>query len=113
MSDVRSTAPAVFADEAGLGGYDLMRLLTRLGVVCDVIAPSLVPVRAGERMKTDKRDAKKLGRLYRAGGLRFVAPPSPDHEGLRDLVRCCDDLRRAHRGPRPVGQAVAPARPLD
>ncbi len=53
--------------EAGPCGFDLLRLLARLGVACDVIAPSLVPVRAGDRVKTDKRDAKKLVRLYRAG----------------------------------------------
>ena len=52
--------------EAGPGGHDLLRLLTRLGVACEVIAPSLVPVRAGDRVKTDKRDARKLVRLYRA-----------------------------------------------
>ena len=46
-------------------------------------------------MKTDRRDAKKLVRLYRAGELVFVQPPSPAQEGLRDLVRCRDDLRRA------------------
>ena len=86
--------------EAGPGGYDLLRLLTRLGVACDVIAPSLVPVRAGDRAKTDNRDAKKLVRLYRAVELRFVAPPSPEHEGLRDLVRCRDDVRRARTAAR-------------
>jgi transposase len=86
--------------EAGPGGYDLLGLLGRLGVACDVIAPSLVPVRAGDRVKTDKRDAKKLVRLYRAGELRFVAPPSPEQEGLRDLVRCRDDVRRARTAAR-------------
>ena len=90
--------------EAGPGGYQLQRLLTRLGVACDVIAPSLIPIRAGDRVKTDRRDAKKLVRLYRAGELVFVAPPSPEHEGLRDLVRCRDDLRRAGR-PRGIGSA--------
>src|SRR4051795_1925719 len=87
-------------DEAGPGGYELLRLLTRLGVACDVVAPSLVPVRAGDRVKTDRRDAKKLVRLFRAGELRFVAPPSPAHEGLRDLVRCRDDVRRARTAAR-------------
>jgi transposase len=86
--------------EAGPGGYDLLRLLTRIGVACDVVAPSLVPVRAGDRVKTDTRDAKKLVRLFRAGELRFVAPPSPEHEGLRDLVRCRDDVRRARTAAR-------------
>lgn len=88
------------AYEAGPCGYDLLRLLGRVGVACDVIAPSLVPVRAGDRVKTDKRDAKKLVRLYRAGELTFVAPPSPAQEGLRDLVRCADDLRCARTAAR-------------
>lgn len=88
------------AYEAGPCGYDLFRLLSRIGVTCDVIAPSLVPVRAGDRVKTDRRDAKRLVRLYRAGELSFVAPPSPEHEGLRDLVRCRDDLRRARTAAR-------------
>jgi transposase len=88
------------AYEAGPCGYDLFRLLSRMGVACDVIAPSLVPVRAGDRVKTDRRDAKKLVRLYRAGELSFVEPPSPEQEGLRDLVRCREDLRRARTSAR-------------
>ncbi len=86
--------------EAGPCGFDLLRLLARLGVACDVIAPSLVPVRAGDRVKTDKRDAKKLVRLYRAGELSFVRPPTAQQEGLRDLVRCRDDLMCARRAAR-------------
>ena len=88
------------AYEAGPCGYELFRLLTGMGVACDVIAPSLVPVRAGDRVKTDRRDAKKLVRLYRAGELSFVEAPSPEHEGLRDLVRARDDLRRARTAAR-------------
>ena len=86
--------------EAGPGGFDLLRVLCELGVACDVVAPSLVPVRAGDRIKTDRRDAKKLVRLYRGGQLSFVAPPSPQTEGLRDLMRCRDDLRRARTAAR-------------
>jgi transposase len=78
--------------EAGPGGFALWRLLTRLGVRCDVVAPSLVPVRTGDRVKTDRRDAKKLVSLYRAGLLRFVHPPTSELEGLRDLLRCRDDI---------------------
>jgi transposase len=81
--------------EAGPGGFDLYRLLSSMGVACDVVAPSLIPVRAGDRVKTDRRDAKKLVRLYRAGTLAFVQPPTPETEGLRDLLRCREDLRRA------------------
>jgi transposase len=86
--------------EAGPGGYQLQRLLSGLGVACDVIAPSLIPIRAGDRVKTDRRDAKKLVRLYRAGELVCVQPPSPEQEGLRDLVRCRDDLRRSRTAAR-------------
>jgi transposase len=71
-----------------------------MGVACDVIAPSLIPVRAGDRVKTDRRDAKKLVGLQRAGLLRFVMPPTPELEGLRDLLRCRDDLRRAQTAAR-------------
>jgi transposase len=81
--------------EAGPGGFDLYRLLCSMGVACDVVAPSLILVRAGDRVKTDRRDAKKLVRLYRAGTLSYVHPPTPETEGLRDLLRCRDDLRRA------------------
>jgi len=86
--------------EAGPGGFDLLRLLERLGVSCDVIAPSLIPVRAGDRVKTDRRDAKKLVRLYRAGELSFVQAPTPETEGLRDLLRCREDLRCARTSAR-------------
>lgn len=86
--------------EAGPGGFELLRLLTRIGVACDVIAPSLIPVRAGDRVKTDRRDAKKLVRLYRAGELSFVQAPTPETEGLRDLLRCREDLRCARTAAR-------------
>lgn len=77
-----------------------MRLLSSMGVGCDVIAPSLVPVGAGDRVKTDRRDAKKLVRLFRAGELVFVDPPDRQTEGLRDLMRCRDDLRCARTAAR-------------
>jgi len=88
------------AYEAGPGGFELLRLLTKIGVACDVIAPSLVPVRTGDRVKTDRRDAKKLVRLFRAGELVFVAAPDRQTEGLRDLMRCRDDLRCARTAAR-------------
>jgi transposase len=86
--------------EAGPGGFALWRLLTSMGVACDVVAPSLVPVRASDRVKTDRRDAKKLVMLHRGGLLRFVAPPTLEAEGLRDLLRCRDDLRCARTAAR-------------
>lgn len=88
--------------EAGPCGYELQRYLSRRAVVCEVAAPSLVPRRPGERVKTDQRDANKLGRLYRAGELSLVAVPDPKLEALRDLLRAREDaredlLRRRHR----------------
>ena len=86
--------------EAGPGGFALWRLLRSIGVACDIVAPSLVPVRAGDRVKTDRRDAKKLVALHRGGLLRYVCPPTPETEGLRDLLRCRDDLRCARTAAR-------------
>jgi transposase len=79
--------------EAGPCGYALQRTLKELGVDCIVIAPSLIPVKPGERIKTDKRDARKLVGLFRAGLLTEVHPPTPGEEALRDLSRCREDAR--------------------
>ncbi len=88
--------------EAGPTGYVLYWQLTQLGVACEVIAPSLVPVKSGDRVKTDRRDAEKLARCYRAGELTAVWVPDAAHEALRDLVRAReaakkDQLRHRHR----------------
>jgi len=88
--------------EAGPTGYVLYWQLTELGVACEVIAPSLVPNKAGERVKTDRRDAEKLARCYRAGELTPVWVPDAAHEALRDLVRAReaakkDQLKARHR----------------
>lgn len=88
--------------EAGPTGYVLYWQLTQLGVACEVIAPSLVPTKAGDRVKTDRRDAEKLARCYRAGELTPVWVPDAAHEALRDLVRAReaakkDQLRHRHR----------------
>jgi transposase len=73
--------------EAGPGGYDLYRLLASMGIACDVVAPSLIPKGAGDRVKTDKRDACRLARLHRAGELTAVRVPSREEEAVRDLAR--------------------------
>lgn len=91
-----------FCYEAGPCGYALYWLLTELGAHCDVVAPTLVPVRAGDRVKTDRRDAEKLARCYRSGDLTPVWVPDAAHEALRDLVRAReaakkDQLRARHR----------------
>jgi transposase len=80
--------------EAGVSGYDLYRQITALGVACQVIAPALTPRRPGQRIKTDRRDAAKLVRLFRAGELTAIHVPDEDEEAVRDLVRCRDDVRR-------------------
>jgi transposase len=87
--------------EAGPTGYGLQRQLTRLGVACAVVAPSLVPTKAGDRVKTDRRDALKLARLLRSGELTTVWVPDEVHEALRDLTRAREaakqDLHRARQ----------------
>jgi transposase len=88
--------------EAGPTGYVLYWQLCELGVHCEVVAPTLVPVKAGDRVKTDRRDAEKLARCYRAGDLTAVWVPDRAHEALRDLVRARlaakrDQLRARHR----------------
>jgi transposase len=78
--------------EAGPTGYDLHRLLTSTGVRCDVVAPSLVPKGPGDRVKTDKRDARRLAGLHRAGELTAVAVPTREQEAVRDLCRTRGDM---------------------
>lgn len=78
--------------EAGPSGYELYRLLASMGVACEVIAPSLVPKGASERVKTDRRDAVRLALALRAGLLTPVRVPSPAEEAVRDLVRARGDL---------------------
>jgi transposase len=83
--------------EAGPTGYDTYRLLTSLGVACEVIAPALVPRRAGLRVKTDRLDARNLARLHRACELTPVRVPTPAEEALRDLIRLREDLKADRR----------------
>jgi transposase len=88
--------------EAGPTGYVVYWQLVALGVACEVIAPSLIPTKAGDRVKTDRRDAVKLARCYRAGELTPVFVPDAATEGLRDVVRAReaakqDLLRARHR----------------
>jgi transposase len=88
--------------EAGPTGYVLYWQLAELGVNCEVIAPTLVPVKAGDRVKTDRRDAERLARSHRSGDLTAVWIPDAGSEALRDLVRAReaakqDQLRARHR----------------
>jgi len=116
VKKLNASGPWKACYEAGPTGYVLYWQLTKLGVHCDVVAPTLVPVKAGDRVKTDRRDAQRLARSYRASELTSVWVPDAAHEALRDLVRAReaakkDQLRARHRlgkfllrhGRRPVG----------
>ena len=84
----------VFAYEAGPCGYWLYRYLTRRGLACSVVAPSLIPRRPGDRVKTDRRDAVTLARLLRSGDLDAIYVPTVDDEAMRDLSRAREDAVR-------------------
>jgi transposase len=88
--------------EAGPCGFELQRALGAQQIACDVIAPALIPRRAGDRIKTDRRDAGQLAILYRAGALTAIHIPTEQEEAARDLLRCREDihtdlLRARHR----------------
>jgi len=88
--------------EAGPTGFTLYWQLTSMGIRCDVVAPTLIPKKAGDRVKTDRRDAEKLARFHRSGELTAVWVPDAHHEAMRDLVRAreaamTDRLRARHR----------------
>ncbi len=88
--------------EAGPTGYGLYRQITAFGFTCYVIAPSLIPMRAGERVKTDRRDAERLARLLRAGELTPIWVPDETHEAMRDF-----GAGTRQRGPGSTPQATA------
>ncbi|HEY7443130.1 MAG TPA: IS110 family transposase [Vicinamibacterales bacterium] len=90
---VRRGHPVQCCYEAGPCGFELQRALTARDVPCDVIAPALIPRRAGDRIKTDRRDAGQLAVLYRAGALTAIHIPTEQEEAARDLLRCREDIR--------------------
>jgi len=86
------------AYEAGPCGYGIHRQLMKMGIECVVVAPSLVPKRPGDRVKTDRRDCTNLARLLRSGDLTPVWVPDEEHEAFRDLVRAREDMKQdVHR----------------
>lgn len=95
VQQVRSTSDVTLemCYEAGPTGYVLYRWLLEMDISCTVIAPSLIPKRAGDRIKTDKRDALRLAQLFRAGELTSIYIPTPQDEALRDLVRAREDAK--------------------
>lgn len=98
--------------EAGPTGYGLHRQLTGLGVRNQVVAPWLVPRRAGDRVKTDRRDARRLARLHRAGELTAIRVPTQDEEAVRDLCRARADLLDDRHRARKRGVFAAPRQGL-
>jgi len=76
-----------FCYEAGPCGYGLHRLLSKLGFDCAVVSPAMIPRKAGDRVKTDRRDAEMLARLWRAGELTPIWTPDEEQEAMRDLIR--------------------------
>lgn len=102
VSQLKKTDSPRCVYEAGSCGYEVRRFLESHGIACDVIAPSMIPRKPGDRVKTDRRDAEKLARMHRMGELTTVHVPTPVQEALRDLVRTREDatedlLRRRHR----------------
>ena len=94
--------PVDFVYEAGPCGYEIYRQITGLGQSCAVIAPALIPVRPGDHVKTDRRDAEKLASFHRSGELTEICVPTREEEAARDLPRAREDvmddrLRARHR----------------
>ncbi|GEK48785.1 hypothetical protein HPA02_30680 [Bisbaumannia pacifica] len=83
----------LFSYEAGPCGYGLYHQVRASGHDCEVVAPSLIPRKAGDRVKTDRRDANGLARLSRAGELTPVWVPTPEQESVRDLTRAREDMK--------------------
>lgn len=86
-----------FVYEAGPCGYELYRYLTGNGFSCEVVAPSLIPKKSGDRIKNDRRDAQMLARLHRAGELTPVYVPQLEDEAMRDLTRAREDAKHCER----------------
>lgn len=92
LGRLERTHEPVCCYEASSCGYVVYRWLAELGIACDVIAPSLIPKKPGDKVKTDRRDAAKLARLHRAGELTKVHIPSEEDESVRALVRCRETM---------------------
>ncbi len=101
LRQLHSKAPRLrLAYEAGPCGFWLYRYLQRKGEECLVVAPSMIPRRSGDRVKTDRRDAQQLARLLRSGDLNPIYVPSVEDESIRDLCRLRESRMREMRGAR-------------
>jgi transposase len=104
LQKIRNAHPGATLEvcyEAGPCGFGIARRLAQLKIACSVVAPSMIPTRSGDRVKTDKRDAIKLARLFRAGELTAIYIPESTDEAIRDLCRArtdaVDDMRRSRQ----------------
>jgi transposase len=95
-----------FVYEAGPCGFEIYRFLREQEISCAVVSPSQIPRRAGDRIKTDRRDSETLARLHRAGELAALYVPAPEDESIRDLARTREDIRRARHKARQQVQAL-------
>jgi len=100
VSRLQRRKPLSFVYEAGPCGYQVHRELTEQGEKCAVVAPGLIPKRAGDKVKTDRRDAEKLAQLHRAGQLTSIRIPTRSEEADRDLVRAREDALAERLGAR-------------
>jgi transposase len=86
-----------FCYEAGPCGYGIYRQISKMGHDCSVVAPSLIPSKSGDRVKTDRRDSESLSRFHRAGELTAVWVPDQEQESIRDLTRAREDMKAMER----------------
>ena len=98
LKDVSPNGEVVsYCYEAGPCGYGIYRQISGSGHDCIVVAPSLIPTKPGDRVKTDRRDSEKLARLHRAGELTPVWVPDQEQEAIRDLTRAREDMKHLER----------------
>lgn len=97
LSEEANGGVLLFCYEAGPCGYGIYRQIIATGHDCQVVAPSLIPRKPGERIKTDQRDALKLSRHLRSGDLTAVWVPDEEQEAIRDLTRARDDMKGQER----------------
>src|SRR5438874_6139987 len=93
IARLQRQGPVTCCYEAGPCGFELQRAVSARDIACEIIAPALIPRRAGDRIKTDRRDAGQLAVLYRAGALTAIHIPTEQEEAARDLLRCREDIR--------------------
>jgi transposase len=97
LSEMAAGGVVLFCYEAGPCGYGLYRQVINSGHECQVVAPSLIPCKPGERIKTDRRDALKHAKALHSGDLTSVWVPDQEQEAMKDLTRARDDMKSQER----------------